>query len=150
MYKRLSPIFYRFFAHRLYIRSSEKFLSFYKEIIKTQYFPFYIVLSNYVWSILFSQTKDRNIRQIRFRVCTKIRRCKTRVCNRKILSGQPNTFVSLIYRPMISSNNKIKIEQGLFRPFVHYTCALRRYKTANLKTNQLPLSQLRYNFGRGK
>ena len=31
-----------------YIRSSEKFLSFYKEIMDAQDFPFYIILSNYV------------------------------------------------------------------------------------------------------
>ena len=30
------------------IRSSEKFLSFSKEIMHAQYFPFYIILSNYV------------------------------------------------------------------------------------------------------
>ena len=52
-----------------YIRSSEKFLSFYKEIMDAQYFPFYITLSNYVWSILFYQNKDHNVRQIRFHVC---------------------------------------------------------------------------------
>ena len=28
-----------------------------------QYFPFYIILSNYVWSILFYQTKDHNVGQ---------------------------------------------------------------------------------------
>ena len=32
-----------FFGYfRLYIKSSEKFLSFYKEIMDAQYFPFYI------------------------------------------------------------------------------------------------------------
>ena len=30
------------------IRSSEKFLSFYKEIMDVQHFTFYIILSNYV------------------------------------------------------------------------------------------------------
>ena len=30
------------------IRSSEKFLSFYKEIMDAQHFPFYIILSNSV------------------------------------------------------------------------------------------------------
>ena len=30
------------------IRSSDKFLSFYKEIMDAQHFPFYIILSNYV------------------------------------------------------------------------------------------------------
>ena len=78
------------------IRSSEKFLSFYKEIIDTQYFPFYIILSNYVWSSLFYQTKDHNVRQIKFGVCIKMRCCKRRVCKRKILSGQPNVIVEII------------------------------------------------------
>ena len=35
------------------IRLFEKFLSFYGEIIETQHFLFYIILSNYVRSILF-------------------------------------------------------------------------------------------------
>ena len=30
------------------IRSSEKFLSFYKEMVDAQHFPFHIILSNYV------------------------------------------------------------------------------------------------------
>ena len=75
---------------RAIIRSSEKFLSFYKEIMDAQHFPFYIILSNYVRSILFYQDKDHNVRQIRFHVCTKMRRCKRRVCKRKTLFGQPN------------------------------------------------------------
>ena len=36
----------------LYIRLSQKFLSFYKEIVDAQHFLFYIILSNYVRSIL--------------------------------------------------------------------------------------------------
>ena len=51
------------------IRSSEKFLSFYKEIMDVQHFPFYIILSNYARSILFYQNEDHNVRQIRFHVC---------------------------------------------------------------------------------
>ena len=39
------------------IRSFEKFLSFYKEIMDAQHFSFYIILSNYVWSILFCQNR---------------------------------------------------------------------------------------------
>ena len=73
------------------ITSSEKFLSFYKEIMDTQYFPFYIILSNYVWSISFYQDKDRNVRQIMFYVCIKMRRCKRRVCKGKTLFEQLNT-----------------------------------------------------------
>ena len=51
---------------------------------------FYIILSNYVRSILFYQNKDHNVRQIRFHVCIKIHRCKRRICKRKTLFGQPN------------------------------------------------------------
>ena len=75
----------------LSIRSSEKILSFYKEIMGAQHFPFYIILSNYVWSILFYQNKDHNVRQIRFHVSIKMHRCKTR-CKRKTFFGQPNTY----------------------------------------------------------
>ena len=64
------------------IRLSEKFLSFYKEIIDVQHFPFYIILLNYIWSILFYQNKNHNVRRIRFRVCIKMHRCKRRVCKR--------------------------------------------------------------------
>ena len=76
------------------LRSSEKFLSFYKEIIVAQYFLFHIILSNYLWSILFYQNKDRNVRQIRFHVCIKMHRCKRRVCKRKTLFRQPNVIPS--------------------------------------------------------
>ena len=69
------------------IRSSEKFLSFYKEIMNAQYFPFYIILSNYVWSISFYQDKGYNVWQIRFNVCIKMCYCK-----RKTLFGQPNRY----------------------------------------------------------
>ena len=61
------------------------FLSFYKEIMDA-HFQFYIILSNYVWSILFYQIEDHNVRQIGFHVCVKMR------CKRKKLSGQPNTL----------------------------------------------------------
>ena len=36
-----------------------------------QHFQFYIILSNYLWSILFYKNKDHNVREIRFRVCIK-------------------------------------------------------------------------------
>ena len=72
------------------IRSSEKFLSSYKEIMDAQHFHFYIILSNYVRSILFYQNEDHNFRQIRFHVRIKMYRCKRRVCKRKTLSGQTN------------------------------------------------------------
>ena len=51
---------------------------------------FYIILSNYVRSILFYHNKDHNVRQIRFHVCIKIHRCKRRICKRKTLFRQPN------------------------------------------------------------
>ena len=73
------------------IRSSEKFLSFYKEIMDP-HFPFYIILSNYVWSTLFYQNKDHNVRQIRFHVCIMMLRCKRRVCKRKTLFEQLNIY----------------------------------------------------------
>ena len=41
----------------LYIKSSEKFLSFYKEIMDAQHFPFYIILSNYHDSFCFIKLK---------------------------------------------------------------------------------------------
>ena len=68
-----------------YYWSSEKFLSFYKEIMDAQHFSFYIILSNHVWSILFYQDKDHNFWQIRFHVCIKMHCCKRRVCKRKTL-----------------------------------------------------------------
>ena len=57
-----------------------------------QHFSFYIILSNYVRSILFFQNKDHNVQQIRFHVCIKMHRCNRRVCKRKTLFGQPNTW----------------------------------------------------------
>ena len=53
-------------------------------------FLFYIILSNYVRSILFYQNKNHNVRQIRFHVYIKMRCSKRCVCKRKTLSGQPN------------------------------------------------------------
>ena len=53
------------------------------------HFHFYIILSNYVRSILFYENKDHNVRQIRFHVCIKMHRCK-----REALFGQPNKWNS--------------------------------------------------------
>ena len=41
------------FLKRIYIRLSEKFLSFYEEIIDAQRLLFYIILSNFLGSVLF-------------------------------------------------------------------------------------------------
>ena len=63
------------------------------------YFKFiiiYIILSNYVWSILFYRTKGHNVWQTRFHVRIKMRCCKRRVCKRKTLSGQLNTQVAYL------------------------------------------------------
>ena len=54
------------------IRLSEKFLSFYEEIIDAQCFFFYITLSNYVRSILFCWDKHRDISRTCFHVCMKL------------------------------------------------------------------------------
>ena len=78
------------------IRLPEKVISFYKGIMDAQYFPFYIIC--FISSILFYQNKDHNVRQIRFHVSIKTRRCKRRVCKRKTLSGQPNSkFCALVF-----------------------------------------------------
>ena len=47
----------------LRIRLSEKFLSFYEELIDAQRFLFYIILSNYVRPILLCWDKHRDISQ---------------------------------------------------------------------------------------
>ena len=62
-----------------------------------QYFPFYIILSNYVRSILLYQNKDHNAQQIRFHVYIKMRRYKRRVCKGKTLFGQPNIYIYISY-----------------------------------------------------
>ena len=72
------------------IRLSEKFLSFYEEIIDAQRFLFYISLSN----ILFCWDKYRDISQTWFHVCMKMHCCKKHVCERKTLFGQPNSCES--------------------------------------------------------
>ena len=77
-------------------RSSEKFLSFYKETMDA-HFSCYIILSNYVWSTLSYQDKDHKVWQIRFHICIKMRRCKRRVCKRKTLFGQSKTFDRNVY-----------------------------------------------------
>ena len=76
---------------------SEKFLSFYEEIIDAQRLLFYIILSNYVRSILFCRDKHRDISQTCFHVCMKVHCCEKHVCERKTLFGQPNTKNSRVY-----------------------------------------------------
>ena len=55
------------------VRLSEKFLSFYEEIIDAQRFFFCIIFSNYVRSILFCWDKHRDISQTWFHVCMTLR-----------------------------------------------------------------------------
>ena len=86
------------------VRSSEKFLSFYKEVMDAQHFSFYIMLSNYVRSIFLYQDKDRNVWQIRFHVCIKMHRCKRRVRKRKTLFGQPN--IRDVYAAQLRNNRR--------------------------------------------
>ena len=76
------------------IRLSEKFLSFYKEIIDAQRFSFYIILSNYIRSILLCWDKHRDISLTWFHVCMKVHCWKRHVCERKTLFGQSN--ISLV------------------------------------------------------
>ena len=78
-------------ANRKCIRLSEKFLSLYEEVIDALRFLFYIILSNCVRSTLFRWDKHRDISRPWFHVCTKVHCCKNHVCERKTLSGQPNT-----------------------------------------------------------
>ena len=92
----------------LYIKSSEKFLSFCKEIMDALHFPFYIILSNY---ILFYQNKDHNVRQIKFHVYIKMHRCKRRVCRRKTLLGQPNIYT---YRIIYLEILEIRISNDFY------------------------------------
>ena len=62
----------------------------YEEIIHAQRLLLYIILSNYVRSILFCRDKHRHISQTWFHVCTKMHYRKKHVCERKTLFGQPN------------------------------------------------------------
>ena len=59
-----------------------------------RYFSFYIILPNYVRSISFYKDKRYNVRQIRFRVCIKMRRCKMRVCKGRTLFAASTNFVT--------------------------------------------------------
>ena len=65
----------RHFPDKL-ILSSEKFLSFYEEIIDAQRFLFYIILSNYLRSIFFCWDKHRDISRTWFHVCMNVHCCK--------------------------------------------------------------------------
>ena len=100
------------------IRLSEKFLSFYEEIIDAQHFLFYIILSNYVRSILFCWDKHRDISQPWFHVCMVVHCCKKHVCERKRLSGQPNMSV---IKKFLKFKEIIKIFVDAFElPFKFY------------------------------
>ena len=85
------------------IMSSEKFRPFYKEIMNAQHFSFYIILSNYVWSILFYQDKDYNVRQIRFHVCIKM--CRYIIKNVSVKERYfPDNLI-----PVLRSKGKLNI-----------------------------------------
>ena len=61
-----------------------------------QRFPFYIILSNYLWSISFYRDKDSNVRQIRFHVCIKMRRCESRVKERRFSDNLTDKRISFL------------------------------------------------------
>ena len=71
---------------RVIFRLSEKLLSFYEEIIDAQRILVYIILSNYLRSILCCWDKHRDISQT-FHVCMMVHCCKSTT-----RSGQPNKF----------------------------------------------------------
>ena len=109
---------WRSFAWSLYIRLSEKFLSFYGKIIDARCLLFYIILSNYIRSILFCWDKHHDISQTWFHVCMKVHCFKKHVCERKTLSGQPNTnspspgfsFLQLVFMGWESIPSSLVIE----------------------------------------
>ena len=118
---------YRSKVQEYRIRSSEKFLSFYKDIIDARYFPFYIILSNYVRSISFYQNKHHDVRQIRFHVCIKMHRCKRRIYKRKTLFGQPNILFFCFFLNRMHGNVDIPminfIERRFFvRKYLDFLC----------------------------
>ena len=51
------------------------------------------------------EIKITTLRQIRFHVCIKMRRCKRRVCKRKTLFGQPNSLL----KSMQTNVNEINV-----------------------------------------
>ena len=73
-----------------------------------QHFQFYIILSNYIRSILFYQNKDHNVRQIRFHVYIKMHSCKRHVCKRKILFGQTNILDYNMLYHLLEQNQSLK------------------------------------------
>ena len=78
------------------IRLLETFLSFYQDIIDAQRILFYIILSNYVRSILFRWDKHRDISQTWFHVSMKVHCCKKH--ERKTIFGQPSTKSLILFR----------------------------------------------------
>ena len=86
-------------------------------MMDAQHFPFYIILSNYVCSILFHKNKNHNVRRIRFHFCIKIHRWKRRVCKGKTLFGQPSTkritwfFEIIIHNKSYCTGNRVIIRQ---------------------------------------
>ena len=71
-----------------------------------------------------------------FHVCTKMHRCKRRVCKRKTLLGQPNTFyyshVSYVEQFITARKNLITPEKS-FSPCTNHTADLvRHHPTRNI------------------
>ena len=100
-----------------------------------QYFPFYIILSNYVRSVLFYQNKDHNAQQIRFHVYIKMRRYKRRVYKGKTLFGQPNIYIYII-----SEDIKSILDKSSTNSLEHFSCiilpitAVQRFSTRCTRT----------------
>lgn len=67
------------------LRCIRLFLSVYKKIIDAHNRLFYIILLNYVWSILFHWDKNRNVWETTFHVYVKMHCCKTRVWDNLIM-----------------------------------------------------------------
>ena len=67
------------------IRSSQKFLSFYKKIIDAHNRLFHIILLIYVWYILYYWDKNRNVWETKFHVCVKMHYCERHVWDNLIM-----------------------------------------------------------------
>ena len=85
------------------IRSSEKFLSFYEEIIEANVFCF-ILFCRTTYDP-FCPAHKCDISQTWFHVCMKVHCCKKHVCERKTLPGQSNNFHKFQHRYLAQMQN---------------------------------------------